>query len=93
MTLPLVGASNSFMNGTLTRLKKYRSPIQVMPARKWIQRSSMRNVALASGRAMLGANITIWYGLGTGSSGDIENALPAHGLYNRLAKGPVAWVN
>src|SRR5439155_9266033 len=42
MTLPLVLASSSFINGMFTRLKKYSRPTQVIPAMKWIQRSSIR---------------------------------------------------
>src|SRR5579864_6409263 len=42
MTLPLVAGSSSCIDRKPTRLKKYSRPIQVMPARKWIQRSSIR---------------------------------------------------
>src|SRR2546423_12601251 len=56
MTLPLVVASSSFINGTLTRLKKNSRPIQVMPATKWIQRTSIRKLVLKSeGKLIWGA--------------------------------------
>src|ERR1700674_2648005 len=53
-TLPLVAGSSSFMKGTLTRLKKYSRPTQVMPPTKCNQRNSIRRVVLKSvGRLML----------------------------------------
>src|ERR1051326_2929342 len=53
-TLLFVGASISFMNGTFTRLKKYSSPTQVMPATKWIQRSAICSIAEKSLGALKG---------------------------------------
>src|SRR5208282_5209368 len=54
-TLPLVAGSSSFMNGTLTRLKKYNRPSQVMPPMKCSQRNSMRRLVLKSaGKLMSG---------------------------------------
>src|SRR5580704_3359057 len=47
-TLPLVVGSSSFMNGTLTRLKKYNRPSQVMPPIKCSQRNSIRRLVLKS---------------------------------------------
>jgi hypothetical protein len=35
-------------------LKKYKRPIQVIPATKWTQRISIREVAADSGGVMLG---------------------------------------
>src|ERR1700730_13184139 len=53
-TLPLVAGSSSFMNGTLTRLKKYNRPSQVMPPTKCNQRNSIRRFVWKSvGRLML----------------------------------------
>src|ERR1700724_1386074 len=40
--LPLVAGSSSFMKGTLTRLKKYSRPSQVIPPIKCNQRNSIR---------------------------------------------------
>ena len=37
-TFGFAAASTCFIKGTFTRLKKYSNPIQVIPARKWIQR-------------------------------------------------------
>src|SRR6266700_7419186 len=48
MTLPLVAASSSFMNGMFTRLKKYSRPTHVMPATKWIQRRSIKKLVWKS---------------------------------------------
>src|ERR1700681_572758 len=47
-TLPLVLASRSFINGTLTRLKKYSRPSQVIPPTKCNQRNSMRRFVVKS---------------------------------------------
>src|ERR1039458_1539398 len=44
--LPLVVGSSSFMNGTLTRLKKYSKPSQVTPPTKCNQRNSIRRLVL-----------------------------------------------
>src|SRR5208337_661217 len=46
--LPLVGGSSSFMNGTLTRLKKYSRPSQVTPPTKCNQRNSIRRLVVKS---------------------------------------------
>src|SRR6266851_451504 len=52
--LPLVAGSSSFMKGTLTRLKKYSKPSQVMPPTKCNQRNSIRRFVWNSvGRLML----------------------------------------
>src|SRR6202158_24264 len=51
---PLVAGSSSFMKGTLTRLKKYNRPSQVMPPTKCNQRNSIRRFVWKSvGRLML----------------------------------------
>src|ERR1700693_6328565 len=51
---PLVAGSRSFMNGTLTRLKKYSRPSQVMPPTKCSQRNSIRRFVWKSvGKLML----------------------------------------
>src|ERR1700686_1792326 len=53
-TLPFVLASRSFINGTLTRLKKYSRPSQVIPPTKCNQRNSIRRFVWKSvGRLML----------------------------------------
>src|SRR5215813_8220250 len=38
-----VGPSRLFKNAALIRLKKYNSPIQTIPAKKWVQRNSKPN--------------------------------------------------
>src|SRR5450759_1057213 len=53
-TIPRDFASSSCTKGTPTRLKKYSSPIQVMPATKWIQRSTIRAVAAPPGNWIAG---------------------------------------
>src|ERR1700674_1782190 len=53
-TLPLVAGSSSFMNGTLTRLKKYSRPSQVMPPTKCNQRKRIRRFVWRSGGKSLG---------------------------------------
>jgi hypothetical protein len=46
--LAFVALSISLMNGTFTRLKKYNRPSQVIPARRWTQRNSIRRFVWAS---------------------------------------------
>src|SRR5438067_2970890 len=45
MTTDLVCVLAWRMKGTFTRLKKYSSPTQVIPATKWIQRSTISKMA------------------------------------------------
>src|SRR5208283_5069839 len=47
-TLPLVTGSSPFMNGTLTRLKKYSRPSQVTPPTKCSQRNNIKRLVLGS---------------------------------------------
>src|ERR1035437_177097 len=53
-TIPRDFASSSCTKGTFTRVKKYNSPTQAMPATKWIQRSTIRAVAAPPGNWISG---------------------------------------
>src|ERR1017187_529706 len=53
-TVPRDFASSSCRKGTFTRLKKYNSPTQVMPATKWIKRRTIRVVCAPPGNWSLG---------------------------------------
>src|SRR5208283_1222197 len=54
-TIPRDLASSSCRNGMFTRVKKYNSPTQVMPAMRCIQRRTIRTATSPPGKSICGA--------------------------------------
>src|ERR1039458_8682158 len=60
--LPLVAGSRPFIKGTLTRLKKYTKPSQVMPPTRCNQRNSIRRLVLKSEGKLISIKFRLLFG-------------------------------